>query len=564
MNSKNMNRHKCRVTNNLKICTLSGVEEVGKNCTFIEYCNEILIVDMGFSFPELEPYGVDYLIPNFSYLKRNKEKIKGVLITHGHLDHTGGISYILPEIGFPPVYAGRFANALIKDRLKEFELDKKIKLVDIVRNQEFSIGNFKVTFIGITHSIPDSHSIYIKSPKGNLIVSGDYKIDRAPANEPETNYEKFKEIGKNVDIALMESTNSFETGKTKTETQISSNLEEVIRKIPGRVVVASFSSLVSRIYSIFRIAEKTNRKVVLMGYGMKNVVKIAREQGYITVRDDIIIQEKDIRKYSDNQLLFVSTGSQGEKFAALNRISLNEHKYFKIKKGDLIILSASEIPGNTIRIQNMTDRLIKLGADILKANMEEIYESGHGYQEDMKIMFDMLKPKYIIPVHGNMTLRYQNKKNLESWGFDPEKILLTENGQMWEFDGERLTRGIQVESKAILIDGLGVGGLGDIVIKDRKQLAEYGIFIVLMNLSSKENKMIGRPKFISRGFVYMKESKHLLKEIEQKVTDIHKRWYDNSKGRFEQKKLVEDMEKELKKFLFKKTEREPVIIIATI
>jgi ribonuclease J len=555
---------KCNITQNLKICTLSGVEEVGKNCTFVEYCNEILIVDLGFSFPELEPYGIDYLIPNFSYLKKNKHKIKGVLITHGHLDHTGALSYILPEIGFPPVYAGRFANALIKERLKEFDLDKKVKLIDVKRNEPFRINNFQITFVGVTHSIPDSHSIFIESRKGNILFSGDYKIDRAPANEPETSYEKFGEIGNRVDVALMESTNSFEEGKTKTETEISENLEEIICNTKGRVVVASFSSLVSRIYSVFKIAEKTDRKVVLMGRSIRNIVKIAREQRYIDVNDRMIVEEKHMKKYPDNQLLFVSTGSQGERYAALNRISLNEHKTFKIKKGDLIIMSASEIPGNAIKIQNMTDRLIKQGADVLKANMEAIYESGHGFQGDMKIMFDMIKPKYIIPIHGNMTLRYQNKRNLMKWGFEAERIPLTENGQIWEFDGENLKRGIKIESKPILIDGLGVGDIGDIVLKDRKQLAEYGMFIVLMNLSSKESKLIGKPKFISRGFVYMRTSKELLKEIEKKVVEIHDTWHKRSKNRNEKNDLKDELEKNLKKFLYKKTEREPVIIIAII
>ncbi len=548
----------------LKICTLSGVEEVGKNCSFIEYRGEILIVDMGFSFPELEPYGIDYLIPNFSYLKRNKNRIKGVLITHGHLDHTGAIPYILPELDYPPVYAGRFANALTKERLKEFEIEKKEKLENIVRNKTFSIGSFDITFVRVTHSIPDSHSIFIETPKGNLLFSGDYKIDRAPANEPETDYSKFMEIGKKVDLALMESTNSFEEGQTKSETEVYESLEEIVRKAQGRVVVASFSSLVSRIHSIFQIAKKMNKKVAIMGLSMKTVIRVAREQGYIEIPDNIIIPEEKMKKYHDNQLIVVATGSQGERYAALNRISLNEHKHFKVKRGDLIIMSASEIPGNAIKIQYMTDRLIKLGADILKSNMEKIYESGHGFQGDMKTMFDMIEPKYIMPIHGSITQRYQNKRNLIKWGFDRDKIPLTENGQIWEYDGKTLKRGERVESKPILIDGLGVGHLGDIVIKDRKQLAEYGMFVVLMNLSSKEYKLIGKPRFISRGFVYMKDSKELLREIEQRVMDLHKEWHKKSKGKYEKKVLKENIEKNLKDFLFKKTEREPVIIVATI
>ncbi len=548
----------------LKICTLSGTEEVGRNCSFVEHKGQILIIDLGFTFPEVDSFGIDYLIPNFSYLKKNKSKIIGVVITHGHLDHTGAIPYILPEIGFPPVYTGRFANALIKNRLKEFKLEKKVKTIDIVRNRKFRLGNFDITFIGVTHSIPDSHSIFVETSSGNLLFSGDYKIDKSPANEPETDYEKFKEIGKKTDIAFMESTNSFEVGKCLPEAEVRENIEDVIKKAKGRVVVASFSSLVSRIHSVFTIAQKTNRKVVLLGRSVNDVVKIAREQGYINVPDNILLSEKNFKNYQDNQLLFVSTGSQGERHAALNRISLNEHKWFKAKKNDLIILSASEIPGNTLKISAMTDRLIKLGVDILKANMQEIYESGHGLQEDMRIMYEMIKPKYIVPVHGNMTMRYKNKKNLIDWGFPEERVELTEDGQIWEYTNGRLSRGLRIESKPVLIDGLGFSAPGDIVIKDRKQLAKYGVFTVLINLSSKEKRMLGRPKFLSRGFVYMKASQKLLGEVEKITIEEHKKWLQGSKEKLITRKLQENLEKRLKKFLYKKTEREPVIMIAII
>lgn len=550
--------------NKLKLCTLSGTEEVGRNCSFVEYKGQILIIDMGFTFPEVDSFGIDYLIPNFSYLKKNKSKIVGVVITHGHLDHTGAIPYILPELDFPPVYTGKFANALIKNRLKEFKLEKKVKTIDVLKSKKFSLGNFDITFVGVTHSIPDSHSIFVETRAGNMLFSGDYKIDKSPANEPETDYEKFKEIGKKTDIALMESTNSFEVGKCLPESEVRENIEDVIKKAKGRVVVASFSSLVSRIHSVFTIAQKTNRKVVLLGRSINDVVRIAREQGYINVPDNILVSEKNLKKFQDNQLLFVSTGSQGERHAALNRISLNEHKWFKAKKGDLIILSASEIPGNTIKISAMTDRLIKLGADILKANMQEIYESGHGHQEDMKIMYEMLEPKYIIPVHGNMTMRYKNKQNLVKWGFPEERVELTEDGQIWEYSNGKLSRGLRIESKPVLIDGLGFGAPGDIVIKDRKQLAKYGVFTILINLSSKEKRMLGKPKFLSRGFVYMKASHKLLQEVESITIEEHKRWLKESRKNLQTRVLKENIEKRIKKFLYKKTEREPVIMIAII
>lgn len=553
-----------RKNDNLKVCTLSGVEEVGRNSNFVEIGNEIIMIDCGFSFPELELYGVDYLIPNFAYLKKNKKKIKGILITHGHLDHTGALPYILPELGYPPIYAGRFANALIKNRLKEFEMDNKVKFIDIHRNTVMHLGQFKISFIGVTHSIPDSHSIFIETRKGNVFFSGDYKIDMAPANEPQTDYTKLKSLAGRVDLAFMESTNSFESGKTKSEKEISQNLEETIRKCEGRVVVASFSSLLSRLYSVLQIAQKTNRKVVLLGRSLKTVVEIAREQRYINIPDKMIIPEQKIKNFSDKELLIISTGSQGEKYAALNRISTGEHKYFKVKKGDFIILSASEIPGNFIQIQQMTDRLIKLGAEILKESMEDIYESGHGFQEDMKMMYEMIRPKNIVPIHGNMTLRYQNKKNFIKWGFPEDRIYLTDDGQIWELDGSKVIKGNTIDAKPILIDGLGIGDVGETVLKDRQQLAEYGMFIVLLNLSENSKKILGRPKFISRGFVYMKTSQGLIKEAENVIYDVHREWsYKNSNDQNYQE-LKELLEKQLRNFLYKKTEREPAIIVAII
>lgn len=546
----------------LRVCALSGTSEVGRNCNFIEYGGDILVIDAGFSFPGQELYGIDYLIPNISYLKKNKHRVKGLLITHGHLDHTGAIQYIMDDLGNPTIYAGTFANALIKDKLKETKIHGKTKHVNVHRNTKIKLGVFDVTFIGVTHSIPNAFSIFIESPGGNVFFSGDYKIDMEPENELQTDYKALEALRGRVDLALMESTNPDVEGKAKSATEIAGNIETIIKAHNGRVVIAMFSSILSRLYSVIKIAEKQKKKVFVSGRSLNTALRIAREHRYISFPDGLILQDNKVSRYPDDQVLFICTGSQGERYSALNRISLGEHKHFKIRSGDLVMLSASEIPTNVGQIEKMTDRLIKQGADILQNDTESIHESGHALKMDMKIMYDMVRPKEVLPIHGSLTMRYKNRKNYISWGADPEKVHLTDDGQVWELRNGRWKKAEQVESKPILIDGLGVGDIGDVVLKDREQLAEYGMVTVMLNLSSKNQHLIGNPKFVSRGFVYVKTSTDLFKQMENIVLDIHKAWL--KKGDAEKvhntKLLLDNIEKDLSSFIYKKTEREPMIL----
>jgi ribonuclease J len=560
--------NKQRQKDELKLCTLSGTTEVGRNCNFLEYKDEILIIDAGYSFPGQEMYGIDYLIPNFNYLKKNKSKVKGIAITHGHLDHTGALRYLLPEIDFPTIYAGSFAKALINEKLKEHRMNKRTKIQEVKRSSTIKIGKyFKVTFIGINHSIPDAYSLFVETPNGNVFFSGDYKLDTNPANEPETDYQKLKSLRGKIDLALMESTNSQTPGKAPSETKIAENLEDVIRNSSGRVIVASFSSLLTRLYSLIEIAKKTNRKVVLSGRSLQQSISIAQDQRYLDIPKGLIIKEHEIQRYPDDQILILCTGSQGERFAALNRISLNEHKFIKIKNRDLVVLSSSEIPENINKIEHMTDRLIALGADLMKDTPgNKIHSTGHGYKEDMKMMYEMIQPQAVMPIHGPLTFRYFNKQNFIKWGMVDNKVFLTDDGQMWKYNGKYWRRGKKIESKPILIDGLGVGDTGDIVLKDRQQLAEFGIFSVVLNLSSKNKKIIGRPRFISRGFIYMKKSQTLLKELENIVRDTHREWMQESTKR--NKYIIKDLQKRIENrlsgYIFKKTERDPIILVVTI
>ncbi|MHC1716580.1 MAG: ribonuclease J [Candidatus Dojkabacteria bacterium] len=552
----------------LKLCTLSGTSEIGRNCNFVEYDDEIVIVDAGYSFPGQEMYGIDYLIPNIKYLKENKKKIKAILITHGHLDHIGALKWMLPDLDFPPIYAGGFAKSLIELKMKEYKMEKNVKIFGVDRKSDISIGKyFRAKFIGINHSIPDAFSIFLESPTGNLFFSGDYKFDTSPANEPESDYQKLTNLRGRIDLALMESTNATVPGKAPSETVISKNLEEIISKHNGRIIVSAFSSLITRLYSLMDIAQKTKRKVLLSGRSLDQAILIARENRYINVDDNIFIKEKDLHKYPDQEVLILCTGSQGERFAALNRISLNEHKYIKIKKGDLVIMSSSEIPENITKIERVTDRLIALGADLMKDTVNmKIHSTGHGNQEDMKAMLDMIMPKNVMPVHGPLTFRYFHKQNLEKWGVRGENILLTDDGQMWEYNGRYWRRGKKIESKPILIDGLGVGDIGDIVLKDRKQLSEFGVFTVILNISSKTKKLLGRPRFLSRGFIYFKNSQDLLNEIQNSIFDTHREWVKSSiqSKKYEENKLKMSLERQLSKLIYKRTEREPIILVAII
>lgn len=559
---------KRKETDLLKLCTLSGTTEIGRNSNFVQYKDEIVMVDAGYSFPGQEMYGIDYLIPNTRYLKKQKKSIKAILITHGHLDHIGALRWILPELDYPPIYAGGFAKSLIELKLKEYKLDKKVKIFSVDRKSKVRIGKyFKATFIGINHSIPDAFSIFIETPKGNLFFSGDFKFDTTPANEPESDYQKLKELRGRVDLALIESTNATVPGKAPSESVVSENLEEIISKHNGRVIVSAFSSLITRLYSLIEIAKKTNRKVLLAGRSLDQAIKIARENGYIKAEQDIFIKDKDVNKYPDNKLLILCTGSQGERFAVLNRISLNEHAHIKIKKGDLVIMSSSEIPENISKIERMTDRLIALGADLIKDTVNmKIHSTGHGNQEDIRAMVEFIKPKNVMPIHGSLTFRYFNKENLERWGINPNNIFLTDDGQIWEYNGRYWKRGKKIESKPILIDGLGVGDVGDMVLKDRKQLSEFGTFMVILNLSQNTHKILGKPRFLSRGFIYFKHSQELLKEITNTIFDTHRAWLDTlDRGKkVKYDGLQEMLEKSLGKLIYKRTEREPIIMIAIV
>ncbi|MBI2357284.1 ribonuclease J [Candidatus Dojkabacteria bacterium] len=552
-----MNYFNRRKEEDLILCTLSGTNETGgRNSNFIEYKDNIIIIDAGFAFPDQDMYGIDYLIPNFSYLKKKKDKIKAILITHGHLDHTGALPYVLEELGFPPIYAGGFPLAWIKERLTEFGLEKKVKLIEITEKSILNFGQMKVSYLTNAHSIPDSFSMFIETPEGNIFFSGDYKIEN-----PKTDMQALEKITGNVHVALVDSTNVYRPGKAKPETLAHDTLLKVISAHQGRVIVGAFASLVDRLLTLVDIAKKTNRKIYISGRSMLMILEIAKGEGLITVGPEMFIKERDLNSVEDNKIIMLITGSQAERYAAMNRIALGEHKYIKAKPTDLVILSASEVPGNESKIGKMTDDLIRQGVELVKGAEIDVHSGGHGLQDDMKIMYEVLRPKYIIPIHGSLTYRYHSKKLHTKWGHPKENVLLTEDGQTWKLSKGILRRGIKVESKPILIDGLGVGDIGDIVLKDRAQLSEFGMFIVVLNINYKDKRIMSKPRFVSRGFVYMKTSQQLLKEIDTICTDTHREWLEKWRSKqAKEQDLVDELEKRIKKYIYKKTQREPIIL----
>lgn len=548
----------------LKVSALSGTEEVGRNSNFIEVGEDIIMIDCGLAFPTGEHFGVDYIIPNTKYLQENKRKIRGILITHGHLDHIGALPYILPDLGFPTIYGSKVANDIIRARLAEFKQDKKARLVNVDESTNLKLGSFKISFIHVTHSIPGCHAIFMETPRGNVFVSGDYKMDTNPLIEEETNYAALAKLKGRVDLALMESTRAAVPGHSKTEYELKQTLGNIVRKASGRVVIASFASNISRMHIAGVIAKKLNKKVFVSGRSSLKMLELAKKDVFLKGLEKVFLPAKDMGKFADNQVIFLCTGSQGERYGALNRISLGEHPQFKAKKGDLIIRSSSDIPGNEMDIEGMTSRLLRTGADMINNREVEVHYGGHGSRDDMKRMFDLIKPKNVMPVHGHYTLRYFAKQNYLNWGLNEQNVLMTDDGAVWSSSnqGKNWKRGTGVPAKPVLVDGLGIGDIGDAVLKDREQLSEFGMVVTILNLSSKSKKLIGKPRFISRGFVYVKTSQDLFKQMEKIVRESYEAWHKASKrsGKFEYTKLSKDLEKKLGKLIYKKTEREPMLL----
>ena len=556
-NNKKGSKKLANKPDSVKIIPLGGVGEIGKNITAVEYKNNIIIIDCGMGFPEDDMLGVDIVLPDITYLKRNREKIKGIFLTHGHEDHIGGIPYILKEISVP-VYGSKLTNALLANKFKEHNLSKKnLKTVNL--GQTVPIGPFKVEFIRVTHSIPDAASININTKLGNILFTGDYKIDHTPIDGDRIDLQRFAELGKEGVLCLLgDSTNAEVEGFSQTEKKVGETLLNEFYKARGRVIVATFASNLHRIQQVITAAEKTRRKVAVSGYSMINNIKVADELGYLDMRKDTIIDLKDLKKYKDHQVCLLTTGSQGEPMSALTRMANQSHRQVQLKKSDTVIISATPVPGNEKVVSSVIDNLMKIGVDVIYGKSADIHVSGHGYQEDLKMMLALTQPRYFMPVHGEYRMLDTHRGLALDLGIHYRNIFILENGNTLEISKNRARVLNTQHAGEVLVDGLGVGDVGNVVLRDRQHLSEDGILTIVVTIDKTTRENISGPDIISRGFVYMKENEHLIEDLtkiaEKALIDCkNKRIKDWGEIKY---RIRESIRKEV----YKKTRRNPMIL----
>lgn len=542
---------------NLKVIPLGGWGEVGKNLTVLEYNNEIIIIDCGLSFPEEEMLGIDVVIPDMTYLIRNKKKIKGLLITHGHEDHIGGIPYLLKELDIP-IYGTKLTLGLLETKFREHRI-KKADLNIVNFGDKIKLGKFEAEFIKVGHSIPDSAGLAVKTPVGILVSTGDFKIDHTPVDGEIIDLNRFSELGKEGVLVLMsDSTNAERPGYTKSEKTVGETFDNIFGKHKGRIIVATFASNIHRIQQIIDASESNGRKVILSGRSMLNNTKVAQELGYLDVKDGTIIDLNDLNKYRSDEITFIMTGSQGEPMAALSRISASDHKRIQLEANDLVILSATPIPGNEKTVGKVINNLVEKGIKVINHTSQNVHVSGHASQEELKLMLSLVKPKYFIPMHGEARQLNTHKDLAIELGVPNENIFVLENGLSVEFgkDGGRI--GNKVPAGNVLVDGLGVGDVGNIVLRDRKHLSEDGLIVVVVSISKEDGAIISGPDLISRGFVYVRESEDLLKSAKKVVDDVLKDCEENNITDWATLKFR--IRNSLRNYLYDNIKRNPMIL----
>lgn len=546
-------------TNKLKVIPLGGMNEIGKNMFVIEYRDDMIIIDCGITFPEDELLGIDSVIPDLSYVYENRHKIKGMVLTHGHEDHIGAIPYLVKEVGNIDIYGTELTLGLLRNKLNEHKLGDtrvhRVKYGDVVK-----LGKLEVEFIQTTHSIPQSSAIAVRTPQGNIIHTGDFKVDFTPIDGGAIDLNRFAQYGdEGVLLLISDSTNAHRPGYTLSEKVVGETFNSLFSKyFDKRIIVATFASNVHRVQQIINAAEHFNRKVVLSGRSMVNVVGTAREMGLLKVKKNTIIDINEINKYKNDELTFITTGSQGEPLSALTRISVGEHRKIEVTEDDVVILSASMIPGNELAITGVINNLMDKGTEVVYQALSEIHVSGHACEEELKLMMSLTKPKYILPFHGETMQMKAHEKIALKMGIPRENVLMVENGDVMEFNHKGLNLGKTVQAGDVLVDGLGIGDVGNIVLRDRKWLSEDGLMIVVVTLSKDTGRVVAGPDIVSRGFVYVRESGDLMddakKVVEKSIHDL------NKKQRADWNTLKGAIKSDLKEFVFREIKRRPMIL----
>lgn len=542
----------------LKIIPLGGLLEVGKNITVFEYENEMVIVDCGLAFPEEDMLGVDLVIPDVTYLEKNKEKIKGLVITHGHEDHIGAIPYLLKQINVP-IYATKLTAGLIRNKLEEHKLLKSTKLKIVNQGDRINLGKMKVELIRSCHSIPDAVALAIHTPVGIIVHTGDFKIDYTPIDGERMDFGRLAELGNKGVLALLsDSTNAERKGFTMSESSVGEVLDKLFLNCSKRIVVATFASNVHRVQQIVNSAVKYGRKVSVCGRSMINVIKTAIELGYMNVPENTFIDIDMIKNYTDDQLVILTTGSQGEAMSALTRMAAGDHRKVKITPNDLVIISANPIPGNEKYVSKVIDDLMQIGAEVVYSSLADIHVSGHACQEEQKLMLSLVRPKYFLPVHGEYRQLMAHARTAMQVGMNPENIFIMNNGRVMELTEDSAKMTGYVQSGKVLVDGLGVGDVGSIVLRDRQHLSQDGLIVIVLTMDSSTGEVIAGPDVISRGFVYVRESENLMDEVKKVVQrELYK---CEEKGITDWSSIKSGLKDGLRDYIFAKTKRNPMIL----
>jgi len=547
----------------VKIIPLGGLGEVGRNMTLIEYKRKILIMDVGFRMPGDSTPGVDYLIPNTEYLDGRSKDIVGIVFTHGHYDHIGALPYVLRKIqrNDLKIFAGAVAKGIILKRQTDYKNQPKIEITEVKDGSIINLDPFKVEFFSQNHSIPDNMGLFIETPVGNIVNTSDFKFDPHPINDKPTNFKKLEELGKRgVLLLCSDSTGAEEEGHSLSERDIKKNLEEIIKAIKGRIIVSTFSSLLNRIQQVIDISENCNRKICIEGFSMKANVEMARNLGYIKAKNDTFIESRYIKKYPDNMVTIICTGAQGESNAALMKIITKKNRFIRLKKGDTVIFSSSVIPGNERVVQEVKDEILRQGAKVWHYKMMDIHAGGHAKREELAKMLRLMKPKFFMPIHGQLSMLFAHAELAEIVGIKEENIIVADNGQILNLSKDRFFKesGV-VPSEPVMIDGLGVGDVGKIVLRDRTSLSTEGMFVIIIVIDKKTGKIINSPDIISRGFVYLKESRDLLRDTRRKSIQIVNQIVQSG-GSVNWGYVKSEIRSKIGQFLFSKTKRRPMVL----
>ena len=542
----------------IKIIPLGGLGEIGKNMTAFEYRDEIIVIDCGLAFPDEDLYGVDMVIPDITYLVKNKSKVKGILITHGHEDHIGALPYILKQINVP-VYGTKLTLGLIETKLEDHRMMKDCILTELKPGEFVEFEYFKAEFIRNNHSIPDSCSIALHTPIGVIVHTGDFKVDFTPIDNEVIDIQRLAQLGKQGVLLLMaDSTNCLHKGYTMSEKTVGETLENLFGKASGRIIVSTFASNVHRLQQISNCALKYNRKIAFSGRSMEKISEVARRLGYLHIPEDMIISLEDINNYPKDRITIVTTGSQGESMAALTRIASSTHRYIQIEKGDMVIISASPIPGNEKAVSNVINDLTEKGANIIYKSIEEIHVSGHACEQELRLMQALLQPKFFIPIHGEFKHLMTHGHIAESMGVDKQNIFMLEVGDIFELTRKSGMISGKVPSGRVLIDGMGVGDVGNMVLRDRKNLAEHGMITVVVAIDKQGKSILCGPDIISRGFVYVRDSEELMKDIKDIVRESVYNCLENNITQWAE--IKNSIRREVDTFVYKKMKKKPMIL----